>query len=554
MRKNFYFLLISSVITIQVSAQCWQKVSPGAFHTIGLKNDATLWGWGNTTSGLIGDGTNTPRLSPVQIGTGNNWSQAFAVGYDHTLAIKTDGTLWAWGINGNGQLGNGNTTSSNTPIQIGTATDWLAVAAGRNFSLALKTNGTLWAWGYNGWGQLGDGTFADKNTPVQIGSAANWVQIDAGETMSSALTSAGTIWTWGRNFYGELGLGNTTNFTTPQQVGTATDWLTISNGAYFMLAKKTNGSIWTWGDNNYGQIGNGTSTNATSPVQVGTATDWNNVIAGDYFAMAIKNNGSRWAWGSNLHGQYGNGTFGVNSNTPLQTGSFTDWQNLFANFSTGTAFGIRSGSNLWAAGFNGNANIGDGTTTNQINFVQISCSSILPVTWLSVNGKLQNNNAIIEWATASESNSSHFEIEHSSNGITYNKVGSKVAAGTSSSTSNYSFTHVSPPVGKNFYRIKQVDLDGKFTYSSIVVLQNSDVKAKVIIAPNPVINTVSLYFSETGNKTIQLISMDGRVLTTQNINGANSTHSINMGHMPAGVYILRLVTGKGTDTYKINKQ
>jgi hypothetical protein len=181
-------------------------------------------------------------------------------------------------------------------------------------------------------------------------------------------------------------------------------------------------------------------------------------------------------------------------------------------------------------------------------------SSALPVSWLSVNGKLQNINAIIEWATASESNSSHFEIEHSSNGITYNKVGSKVAAGTSSSTSNYSFTHVSPPVGKNFYRIKQVDLDGKFTYSSIVVLQNSDVKAKVIIAPNPVISTVSLYFSKTGNKTIQLISMDGRVLTTQNINGANSTHSINMGHMPAGVYILRLVTGKGTDTYKINKQ
>ena len=183
-----------------------------------------------------------------------------------------------------------------------------------------------------------------------------------------------------------------------------------------------------------------------------------------------------------------------------------------------------------------------------------SCPGTLPVTWLSVNGQLQNGNAITKWATASEINTDKFEIEHSTDGINYYKVGTIAAAGNSSSTTQYEFVHPSPASGRNYYRIKQIDLDGRFTYSSIIVLQNSDVKAKLIIAPNPVINTVSLFFSEAGNKTIQLISMDGRVVLTQHINGVNSTHLINMEQMPAGMYVLRLVTGKGTDTYKINKQ
>jgi hypothetical protein len=171
-----------------------------------------------------------------------------------------------------------------------------------------------------------------------------------------------------------------------------------------------------------------------------------------------------------------------------------------------------------------------------------------------VNGQIQNSSAIIKWATASETNTDRFEIEHSTNGVNYNKVGTKTAAGNSSSTQYYEFVHASPISGRNYYRIKQIDLDGRFTYSSIIVLQNNDTRTKAIIAPNPVINTLSLFFSETGNKTIQLMNMDGRILLTQTINGANSTHTINMEQMPAGMYILRVVTNKGTETYKISKQ
>lgn len=181
-------------------------------------------------------------------------------------------------------------------------------------------------------------------------------------------------------------------------------------------------------------------------------------------------------------------------------------------------------------------------------------NAALPVTWLSVNGQIQNGNAIIKWATASESNTKTYEVEHSVDGLNFSKVGTIAAAGNSNSVKQYEFVHSSPINGKNYYRIKQIDLDGKFTYSSIVVVQNNDTHRGLIIAPNPVQSEAILYFNEAGNKTIQLYSVNGALLHTEKINRSNNRHIIDMANMASGVYMLHVITAKGMKTYKITKQ
>jgi Secretion system C-terminal sorting domain len=183
-----------------------------------------------------------------------------------------------------------------------------------------------------------------------------------------------------------------------------------------------------------------------------------------------------------------------------------------------------------------------------------SNSVTLPVTWLYINGQLQNNAALIKWATASESNTQKFEVEHSSNGTSYSKIGSVTAAGNSSSTQHYQFLHGSPAVGKNYYRIKQIDLDGRFTYSSIILLQHKDSKTNIIIAPNPVQNNATIFFNETGSKTLQLLTTTGHIVYTEKINGTNNRHTINMSKLASGIYLLRLHTANGIELHKIIKQ
>jgi alpha-tubulin suppressor-like RCC1 family protein len=178
-----------------------------------IKTDGTLWVWGDNTSGIHGDGTTTNKSTPTQLGTLNNW-KSISVS-THILAIKTDGTLWSWGMNSYGELGNGNNNNTNPsnyiPAQIGTATNWKLVSAGRQHSLAIKTDGTLWVWGLNDYGQLGDGTNINKSSPIQIGTSNNWKQVTAGNWFSTAIKNDGTLFSCGRNDYGQLGDGTTVN-------------------------------------------------------------------------------------------------------------------------------------------------------------------------------------------------------------------------------------------------------------------------------------------------------------------------------------------------------
>jgi alpha-tubulin suppressor-like RCC1 family protein len=359
---HYLMLLLSSFFAIKGHAQgCWMSVLAGGYHTIAQKTDGTLWAWGGNYYGQLGDGTNVNKNTPIQIGTATNW-KAIAAGYGHTIALKTDGTLWAWGYNEYGQLGDGTNVNKNTPIQIGTATNWKAITAKGTHTIALKTDGTLWAWGYNVYGQLGDGTTDDKNTPIQIGAATNWKAITTGLHHTIALKTDGTLWAWGYNVYGQLGDGTTDDKNTPIQIGAATNWKAITPGRYHTIALKTDGTLWAWGYNDHGQLGDGTNTNKNTPIQIKTATNWHETTAGYGHTLALKTDNTLWAWGYNVNGQLGDGT-NADKNTPIQIGIATNWQTISNNEAHNIA--LRTDGTLWAWGYNYFGQLGDGTTASK---------------------------------------------------------------------------------------------------------------------------------------------------------------------------------------------
>ncbi|MDI9365299.1 MAG: hypothetical protein QM541_10140 [Flavobacterium sp.] len=230
----------------------FQRVASGSNSnsTFEIRADGTLWAWGDNSNGQLGDSTTINKKSPTQIGSDNKWVNVSA-GPDRTLAIKSNGTLWAWGSNRFNGLGLSNASGANsglnanlqalTPKQVGTDNNWVSVSAGRFHSIALKSNGTLWGCGYTDYGQLGLGYSGTSELLVQIGTDSNWVGAAAGYYHTTAIKSDGTLWAFGDNSFGELGDGTTTQRLSPIQIGTDTKWVSVAVGNYITTCQVSQG-------------------------------------------------------------------------------------------------------------------------------------------------------------------------------------------------------------------------------------------------------------------------------------------------------------------------
>jgi alpha-tubulin suppressor-like RCC1 family protein len=323
----------------------WKQVSFAKNNGTSVKTDGTLWTWGSNSYGQIGNNTSgANRSTPVTTFAGEtNWKQV-ACGYQHNAAIKTDGTLWIWGRNNFGQLGDNTTTNRLTPVTtFAGGTNWKQVACG-NHTAAIKTDGTLWTWGRNNFGQLADNTSTQRNTPVTtFAGGTNWKQVSCGGFHTAAIKTDGTLWNWGGGSKGVLGTNDTIGISTPVTTfAGGTNWKQVTCSQEYTLAIKTDGTLWSWGANVglfggiEGFLGDNTSVNRSTPVTTfAGGTNWKQVACGERTSFAVKTDGTLWTWG---YSGLGNGTqFGV-AYTPITTfAGGTNWKQATGGQDNGAA-------------------------------------------------------------------------------------------------------------------------------------------------------------------------------------------------------------------------
>ena len=335
-------------------------VAGGEYQSLLLKTDGSVWAWGRNTFGQLGDGTTVQRLAPVQV---LNLAGVAAIDtyYQHSLALKSDGTVWAWGRNLYGQIGDGTTTERWAPKQVAGLSGILGIATGYNHSLAIKSDHTVWAWGRNANGQLGDGSTTDRLTPVQVPGLTNVVAVAGGAYFSAALKSDGSVWAWGYNVYGNLGNNSTTASLTPVQVSAITDIKEIAAGSNHTLARKGDGTLWGWGRNEFGQLGNGSTADKKAPVQVSGLAGVAEIAACGSHSYALKTDGSAWGWGANAAYQLGDNTTDSRL-APVQMLSLKDMAAVGAGQYHGLA--IKNDGLVWAWGDNTQGQLGVGAAVS----------------------------------------------------------------------------------------------------------------------------------------------------------------------------------------------
>ena len=339
-------------------------------HTLALRADGTLWAWGENSSGQLGDGTVINRDTPVQV-TGISDIVDFAAGGRHSLVLKRDGTVWGWGANDQGQLGTGTTDQGPvmTPVQVSGLTDVVAIVAGNIHSLALKKDGTVWAWGFNFYGELGNNTpeaYYLSTIPVQVLGLTTVKTIVSGGHHSFAILNNGAVWAWGQNNYGQIGDGTTENAYAPVPVPGMTNVSSIAVNLYHTLALKNDGTVWAWGQNNDRKLGDGTTIDRASPVLV-TILPFQPtaVAAGAFSSLALNPDGTVWAWGTNAYGQLGDGSY-INPTGLVQTQTLTGVKTIHAGMVHALALtgGSISGTVIYNGSQAGSILVGAWATSN----------------------------------------------------------------------------------------------------------------------------------------------------------------------------------------------
>lgn len=340
-----------------------------------------LLGWGDNSTFQLGVTSPSTTSSPIYIGSLIDWKsiakgeQNGTTKYASTFGVRNDGTLWSWGYNNIGQLGNGYTTNKSAPTQIATQTQfedmgWIDVVTSPNgdhaFGLAVdsrlkKTH--LYGWGKNDNGILGVGDTVNRSIPTRVQNELDWRLISTGESITYGIDSNNRLFGWGHNTDGQLGHPPfATSIVAPTPL--STDWKTISTNGHYTLGIKTDGTLWSWGQDSDGQLGLGFSggNRITVPTRIGAQSNWAFCLAGGqsttYFGMAsfaIKGDGTLWAWGRNNFGQLGLGDT-TDRSVPVQVGAENNWSKVF--YLSNNTFAVKTDGTLWAWGENQSGSLG----------------------------------------------------------------------------------------------------------------------------------------------------------------------------------------------------
>jgi alpha-tubulin suppressor-like RCC1 family protein len=283
----------STPVTTFAGGTNWKSVACGGYNTAAIKTDGTLWIWGNNVFGQLGVNSNVNfnQLTPVTTFSGGTTWKQVACGFRYTAAIKTDGSLWTWGRNNEGQLGDNTTTNRSTPVTtFAGGTNWKSVSCGYNHTAAIKTDGSLWVWGLNTSAQLGTNDGANRSTPVTTFAGGNDWKSVSGFNHTSAIKTDGSLWIWGLNTNGQLGDNTGAPRSTPiTTFAGGTNWKSVSCGGSYTTAIKTDGSLWVWGNSDFGQLGNFSTALRLTPVTTfAGGNNWKQVSAGRSHTAAVK--------------------------------------------------------------------------------------------------------------------------------------------------------------------------------------------------------------------------------------------------------------------------
>ncbi|HKI56599.1 MAG TPA: hypothetical protein VKB31_05555 [Trueperaceae bacterium] len=392
MRRSLGLLVVVSLVTGLTAcgtlnpgsnSASHMQVAAGAWHSLALLSDGSVWGWGYNADGQVGDGSTTGRDTPVQV-HGLPAVVSLAAGGDfesgHSLALAQDGTVWAWGYNAYGQLGINSTADSYTPVQVPGLSGVVSIAAGLDHSLALTRGGSVYAWGLNANGQLGDGTTTERDVPVAVSGLSGVVAVSAGGNhytspdygFSLALTAGGSVYAWGSNAYGQLGDGTTTDRHAPVKVPGLSNVVAVSAAGAHAMALEGDGSVWVWGRNDYGQLGDGTITDQHAPEKLTSLSGVTMIAAGAYDGFAVTPDGHVWGWGYGGSGDLGTGT-STDSHVPVQVLTIDHPKALSSggNYDADQTLAMDAAGNVYAWGLNDYGQVGSGSGSNEPSPVKV---------------------------------------------------------------------------------------------------------------------------------------------------------------------------------------
>ncbi|MEA2077555.1 MAG: T9SS type A sorting domain-containing protein [Candidatus Marinimicrobia bacterium] len=626
---------------------------PTAYHTVGLHSNGMVYCWGCNDNGQLGDNSITQRLTPIQVLKGayngttylgddsGNKITAVALGEFYSVALAADGMVYTWGYNNHGQLGDNSTTQRNTPVKVlkgaYTGSTYLgddsdnkitAVAQGKYHSIALAEDGTVYTWGYNIVGQLGNNSTTQSNIPVKVlkgaysegatylgdDSGNKIIAVALGEYYSLALAADGTVYSWGCNDDGQLGNNSTTQSNVPIKVlkgvyseGTAylgdnssNKMTAIALGKSHSIALAADGTLYSWGRNDDGQLGDGTEDiDRLTPIKVlkgayseGTTYLGDNsgnkitaVALGQAHSIALATDGTVYAWGCNGNGRLGDNTQ-INRHTPIKVlkGAYSEGTTYLGDNSgnkiTDVALGLQhsialaADGTLYSWGQNTNGQLGNNTTTPcttpiKVNGVGGTGDLALPVTLVSFAANSQNGNITLTWRTESETENLGYILERSSADNEWETIADyqncKALQGHGSTTESYTYQYVDNTVQSGVtyaYRLGDVDYSSNIIWHKEIEITIEAEDLEILVEfglqkayPNPFNPEITLSYglTEDAHTTLLIYDMRGQLVETlQDDNMSAGNHSIIWQPMniSTGMYIVRLQSGTNTSMQK----